>query len=167
MCEVDGGSVDHLLIHCSLARELWPGCTDTPFWPKYLILDIHIGPHNFFRNVASSYTIPYPYQCILNNGQWDIVFALFGVQWVMPKRVMDLLACWQCELGRHQNSKIWKVIPHCLIWCLWWSEILEIFRGVTKVSQTLKLQVLKILFDQMLATGLFSFSNLLEFIFSL
>jgi hypothetical protein len=41
MCKVDGESVDHLLLHCPYARELW-----------------------------------------------DMVFALFGVQWVMP--ILDL-----------------------------------------------------------------------------
>jgi hypothetical protein len=25
---------------------------------------------------------------------WDMVFALFGVQWVMLEKIIDLLACW-------------------------------------------------------------------------
>ena len=25
---------------------------------------------------------------------WDMVFAMFGVHWVMPRRVIDLFACW-------------------------------------------------------------------------
>jgi hypothetical protein len=40
MCKRSGESVEHLLLHCSLARELW-----------------------------------------------SMVFGLFGVQWVMPRRV--------------------------------------------------------------------------------
>ena len=47
MCKVDGESIDHLLLHCHLTRELW-----------------------------------------------DAVLALFGVQWVMLRQVMVLLACW-------------------------------------------------------------------------
>ena len=30
---------------------------------------------------------------------WDMIFALFGVHWVMPRRVIDLFACWQGSLG--------------------------------------------------------------------
>jgi hypothetical protein len=29
----------------------------------------------------------------------DMIFALFGVHWVMPRKVIDLFACWQCSLG--------------------------------------------------------------------
>ena len=36
-------------------------------------------------------------------GLWFMVFSLFGIHWVIPRRVMDLLACWQGRLGRHRN----------------------------------------------------------------
>lgn len=48
MCKQDGDSVDHLLLHCSMARQLWA-----------------------------------------------LVLYLFGVHWDVPKRVVDLLACWK------------------------------------------------------------------------
>ena len=50
---------------------------------------------------------------------WDMVFALFGVHWVMPWRVIDLIAFWQGHFGRHRLSAIWKCIPICLMWCIW------------------------------------------------
>jgi hypothetical protein len=58
MCKKSGESIDHLLIHCEVARELW------------------------------SY--------ILN---------LFGVEWVMPRRVIDLLNSWGVRLGVVQLRK--------------------------------------------------------------
>ena len=36
----------------------------------------------------------------------SMVFTLFGIHWVMPKTVMELLACWQGKFGRHRNSAI-------------------------------------------------------------
>ena len=54
MCKRNGESVDHLLIHCSIAFDLW-----------------------------------------------SMVFTLFGIHWVMPKTVVELLACWQGKFGRH------------------------------------------------------------------
>jgi hypothetical protein len=50
---------------------------------------------------------------------WDMIFALFGIHWVMPKQVIEVFSCWQGSLGRHQNLVIWKTIPHYLMWCIW------------------------------------------------
>jgi hypothetical protein len=47
MCKKSGKLLDHLFLHCDVARELW-----------------------------------------------IMVFQMFGIEWVMPKRVVDLLACW-------------------------------------------------------------------------
>ena len=58
---------------------------------------------------------------------WDMILALFGIHWVMPKRVLDLFHCWQGSLGRHQNFVVWKAIPHCLMWCLWREHNTRIF----------------------------------------
>ena len=68
MCKVDGETIDHLFLHCSLAYDLW-----------------------------------------------SFVFSLFGVHWVMPRKVLDLLSCWQGSFRREQNLEIWAVIPHCLM----------------------------------------------------
>ena len=47
MYKRDGETSNHLLLHCSLARDLW-----------------------------------------------STLFSLFGVAWVMPSGVVELLACW-------------------------------------------------------------------------
>jgi hypothetical protein len=36
----------------------------------------------------------------------------------MPHRVVDLFACWW-KGGRSQSAVVWKMVPCCLIWCLW------------------------------------------------
>ena len=73
MCKRCGESVDHLLLHCPIAYEMW-----------------------------------------------SMVFCLFGICWVMPQRVVDLLYCWSCNFRRHRNIVIWRMVPpHCLMWCIW------------------------------------------------
>ena len=57
--------------------------------------------------------------CPVASELWDMVFGLFGVCWVMPMSVVGLFACWQGRFGRHCNGDIWKVIPLCLMWCIW------------------------------------------------
>ena len=70
MCRCEGESVDHLLIHCYMANELW-----------------------------------------------NFVFRSFGIQWVLPRRVIDLVDGWWNLLGKH-SSDIWNMVPLCLMWTI-------------------------------------------------
>jgi hypothetical protein len=45
-------------------------------------------------------------------------FSRFGLSWVMPRRVVDLFACWW-TVGSTQSAVVWKMVPSCLLWCLW------------------------------------------------
>ena len=117
MCKAAGESMDHLLLHCSYAKELW-----------------------------------------------DLVFAMFGVHWVMLRRVIDLFVCWQRRLGSQQRSVIWRAVPHCLMWCIWKERNARTFEGCEKSIVELKLYFMRCLSEWLLATGSFSFSNLFEFL---
>jgi hypothetical protein len=117
MCKVDGESVDHLLLHCAYAKELW-----------------------------------------------DLVFAMFGIAWVMPATVRDLFDCWLGKMGKHPIHMIWRAVPHCLMWCLWRERNLRTFEGCEKHVADLKLLFLRTLFEWMGSTRLFGFSSFLEFI---
>ena len=57
---------------------------------------------------------------------WSMVFTLFDIHWAMPKTVVELLACWQGNFGRHCNGVIWMAIPHCLMWCIWLETITDL-----------------------------------------
>ena len=72
MCKGCGESIDHLLLHCSIASEMW-----------------------------------------------SMIFCLFGICWVMPQRVADLLDFWSCNFKQHRNIVIWRIVPRCLMWCIW------------------------------------------------
>ena len=50
---------------------------------------------------------------------WNMVFGLFGVCWVMPKSVVEVLACWQGRFGRRRNGYKWIIVSYCLVWCIW------------------------------------------------
>jgi hypothetical protein len=71
MCKMNGEIVDHLLLHCDVARVLW-----------------------------------------------NAIFSHFSLSWVMPLRVVDLFTCWWTG-GHPQNVVVWKMVPSCLMWCLW------------------------------------------------
>ena len=40
----------------------------------------------------------------------SFVFSLFGISWVMPKQVVELLACWFRGVRRHRLASVWDVI---------------------------------------------------------
>jgi hypothetical protein len=67
MCRNNGKSIDHLLHHCRVTRELW------------------------------------------------VFFRLFGVEWVMPNQMVDLLASWSGCFGSHRYLEAWRMAPHCVM----------------------------------------------------
>ena len=49
----------------------------------------------------------------------SLVFCLFGHHWIMTKRVVDLLACWNGGFGRHCFADLWGAIPLFVMWTIW------------------------------------------------
>ena len=76
-----------------------------------------------------------------------MVFGLFGVSWVMPLSVVGLFGCWQGRFGHHCNGDIWKVVPLCLMWCIWKKRNSRCFEDIEHSMLDLKLLFLRTLFD--------------------
>ena len=76
-----------------------------------------------------------------------MIFGLFEVSWVMPRSVLDLLECWQGSFGGHRNGKIWRAVPHCLMWCLWREQNRRNFKDCEQSFIEIKLIFLCNLFD--------------------
>jgi mannosylglycoprotein endo-beta-mannosidase len=72
LCKSAGETVDHILLHCSMAR-----------------------------------------------GVWGNVLSILNYDWVMPRRVVDVLRCWRRKFEDLNALVIWKMIPACIWWCLW------------------------------------------------
>ena len=49
---------------------------------------------------------------------WNAFFSCFGLAWSMPRGVVNLLQCWWLG-GRSCSVVVWKMVPHCIMWCLW------------------------------------------------
>ena len=99
MCKKHGESVDHLLLHCDVARVVW-----------------------------SSF------------------YSLFGVEWVMPSSVVDLLSAWGTLLGRGPVHRIWKQVPLCVLWGLWRERNSRLFEDVEVQVGALCRNVLNMLY---------------------
>jgi hypothetical protein len=89
LCETDGESVDHLLLNCAVARDLW-----------------------------------------------ITFFARFGLCWVMPCSIKELLASWW-TVGRTRSTVVWKMVPHCILWCIWREQNNRCFEGLSRTREEL------------------------------
>jgi len=99
MCKKKGESIDHLLLHCDTARELW-----------------------------------------------SFMFSLFGVEWVMPQTVLELLTTWGAFFGHGLAKKVWRLVPHCVLWSVWWERNARLFEDVETVMVVLRKRVLNTLY---------------------
>jgi hypothetical protein len=56
--------------------------------------------------------------CEIASALWNTIFNKVGLVWVMPRRLVNLFACWRVPGGRFQLDAAWKMMPPCLMWCL-------------------------------------------------
>ena len=78
--------------------------------------------------------------------------------------MVDLLTCWNGSFGNSEAGKIWKMIPHCLMWCLWPERNDRTFNGVEKSIPALKFKFLYTLLDWSKASHLDYSSSLSDMI---
>jgi len=70
--------------------------------------------------------------CVL----WNAIFSRFSLSWVMPRRVVDLFACWWTG-GRSRSAVVRKMVPYCLLWCLWRERNDRLFEDKEKTIEEL------------------------------
>jgi hypothetical protein len=117
LCESDGESVDHLLLHCGAARALW-----------------------------------------------NAFFIRFGLCWVMPGSVKELLASWW-SCGRSRSAVVWKMVSLCIMWCIWSERNLRCFEDSSRSIEDLLHFFMYTLFSwtaSWLAPRVISFSEFLS-----
>jgi hypothetical protein len=74
--------------------------------------------------------------CVVAFALWYSLFNLFGLSWVIPQRVMNLLACWW-SLGQSRSATVWKMASTCLFWYLWRERNNRSFEDVEKTPDKL------------------------------
>jgi hypothetical protein len=50
---------------------------------------------------------------------WSYIFILFGIKWVMPRTMLELLTSWGALVGYGRAKEAWRLAPLCLLWCIW------------------------------------------------
>ena len=47
----------------------------------------------------------------------------------MPHKGIGLFESWQDMFGWHRNIVLWRLVPHCLLWCIWRERNARSFEG--------------------------------------
>ena len=77
---------------------------------------------------------------------WSFVFHCFGIQWVLARRVVDLLFRWRNWFGKHESG-VWNLVPLCLMWTIWKERNSQIFEDKANSMDQIKGAFVNALFD--------------------
>ena len=67
------------------------------------------------------------------------------------------------KFGQHRNMGIWRVVPHCLMWCLWREHGGRSFDDCERTIVLLKLLFFQTLFEWVFVRGSISCVSLHQF----
>ena len=99
--------------------------------------------------------------CSVATELWSLVF---GMQWVMPRTVLDLFGAWLGKMGQHGSILVWKMVPHCLVWCLWREWNARHFEDSERTISGLKLLFFQALLEWVAGSGAFAIHSIWELI---
>jgi len=99
LCKKSGESIDHLLLHCEITRDLW-----------------------------------------------SYILTLFGVEWVIPRSVLELLNSWGLAIWCGRAKEAWWLAPLCLLWCIWRERNALLFENVETSMVELRKRLLNMLY---------------------
>ena len=104
--------------------------------------------------------------CPIAHSLWMYMLWLFGIVWVMPGLVDDLLFCWFHWLGKH-SSDILDLVPGCLKWTIQSERNQRAFEDEGKIVVQLLEFCQRTLFDWSRCWGFSDCSSLTDFISSI
>uniref|UniRef100_A0A2N9GH99 F-box associated beta-propeller type 3 domain-containing protein n=1 Tax=Fagus sylvatica TaxID=28930 RepID=A0A2N9GH99_FAGSY len=97
---------------------------------------------------------------------WSSVLRSFGVLWVFPDHITDLLSGWYNYFGKH-NSMVWNLVPLCLMWTVWREGNRHTFEDEEQYMTKLLELFYGLLFDWAQVWGLTLEKSLAAFVVSL
>ena len=104
--------------------------------------------------------------CSVVTALWSWILEVFGIAWVLPHSVSNLLFSWWNALGRH-SSDVWNLVPLCLMWTVWKDRNSRIFEDVSSTDIQLRDCLASSLFEWSKVSGYSTSSSIIAFISAL
>lgn len=73
---------------------------------------------------------------------WECCLGLFDIQWVFPRKVLQVVESWRCTSSNKSTQVIWKLVRHAIFWSLWIERNKRTFENTENSVQAVKLKVL-------------------------
>ena len=97
---------------------------------------------------------------------WCEAFAVFGIQWVMPRSVSSFFFIWRNWFGKHLST-VWNMVLACLMWLVWQERNARIFEDNERTLDHLKSLIFGALFQWTRIWGCTNCISLSEFLVSI
>ena len=97
---------------------------------------------------------------------WNFTLCSFGVSWVFPETVSELLSGWHNWWGK-KSSSIWNLVPQCIMWNIWRERNGRTFEDKDHFVGKIIELLMGSLYDWSVAWDLCSFHSLGDFLESL
>ena len=104
--------------------------------------------------------------CEMAHWLWCFALKSFGLSWVIPRLIPDLLF-WLVELVGKHSSQIWNLVPLCILWCIWKERNRRTFEDLDSSIDQLLASFGETLFDWSWAWRLMTSDSLPSFLCSL
>ncbi|XP_059657206.1 uncharacterized protein LOC132303802 [Cornus florida] len=105
--------------------------------------------------------------CPVANDCWNLIIGLFGMCWVMPRSTKELIHVWRGYRVRRDVREFWRIVPHCVWWCIWKERNNRMFEGNETPTAVVKLYILRSLFNYVKRSFCSSSDDLITFLYSL
>lgn len=83
--------------------------------------------------------------CPVTHRLWMLVVATFGLAWVQPVSVMEVLQSWMGGRVGRRRRKAWLLSSHCIVWLVWLERNRRVFQGVSRSVPWLERRLLVVL----------------------
>lgn len=85
---------------------------------------------------------------LLCNPVWHVwlnILAWWGIQWIPPNTVVNLLLWWKSSNLKKDRKLIWEVIPAAILWTIWNTRNALVFENTTpqwdNITELIKVRV--------------------------
>ncbi|KAJ9701144.1 hypothetical protein PVL29_006475 [Vitis rotundifolia] len=97
---------------------------------------------------------------------WTLLLSNFGVMWVFPASVRNLLLEWKIKGLGKKRCAVWRMVPICLFWCIWGERNRRTFQEEEMSDTSLRNLFSRSLFEwsqQILVLDYLTFLNFLGY----
>ncbi|XP_022869431.1 uncharacterized protein LOC111388851 [Olea europaea var. sylvestris] len=69
---------------------------------------------------------------------WNTILTSQHMDWVMPRRMEDVLRAWSRKFRDKDSGLVWNLFPGCIVWCVWRERNIRCFEDQAKTTEQIR-----------------------------